>query len=545
MADPIQSALQLLQTGGQSPTPQTSSPDPVTSALTQLQSTKRELAPVKPYPIGVEGLPQAVKDVAGDFSPFTHEAVGAKALWDAAAMKLKTALGGTLTPQEQAAKAANDALLETSRPAQAGAITASLATTPIGEAALAAPVVSGIAKIPLLGKLFSGAVIGGTTAAATGENTGAGAAGGVAGSAAASGLARVARPIVQSPMVQKLMSADIVPTVGQALGKFGRSVEERLTSIPGIGDLIKNAQGRAVRELNSAAIKEAAPEVTAIGREGLRQAESSVGQMYDKALSNITVKADESLVPHLESFADNTKYMMSSEQRGTVRNFINSTVGDNVQGSQIPGEMAKKIDAELGAKAAALRASSSTSEREMGRALQDAQTAFRQQMQKGASTPEAAAMLDEANRRWSKIVRLQRAEAAGKEGVFTPGQLQTAVRQEDKSVRKGQFAKGRANMQELSDPAVSVLGDRYPDSGTPGRAMLAMLALGGSTGAANEYFGGPHYLTGLALAPMLYSRPGTRYMLGDYPGQAAAAQSIGALAPYSSAALAQWMSQQQ
>lgn len=540
MADSVQSALQLLQSGAAPIAPQPQAQDPVASALSQLQGTKPFAEPV-PLNIGVAGLPQAVRDVAGDFSPFTHEAVGAKALWDAAAMKLKTALGGTLTPEEQASQAANSALLESSGPARAGNIAASLAAVPIGEASLALPAASALAKVPLLGKLFSGAVIGGTTAAATSpdnSNLGLGELAGAAGGAAAGAIGRIAQPIMQSPAVRKLTSSGVIPTIGQAGGKFTKSVEDRLTSIPGVGDFIKNAQGRAVQELNRAAIQEAAPEVTAVGREGLRQAEASVGKMYDKALSNITVKADQSLIPHLESFADSKRLLMSAEQRASVRSLINSTVADSASKGTIPGEIAKKIDAELGAKAASLQSSSSTSEREMGKAIQNAQMAFRQQMAKGASRQEAADLLNEANSRYAKIVRLQRATASGKEGVFTPGQLQSAVRQSDRSVRKAQFAKGNANMQDLSEPAVSVLGDRYPDSGTAGRAMLAMLALGGAGGAgANEYFHGPHYLTALALAPLTYSRIGSRYLLGDYALQKAIGPQIGTLAPYAAGSL--------
>lgn len=540
MADPVQNALQLLQSAGGRPAPQTLKPDPVASALSLLQGGQQSFPPPVPAKIGVEGLPQAVQDIAGDFSPLTHQAVGAKAMLDSAAYALKQKLGFKLTPEEQSAQAANDALRQVSPNAQAGGIVASLGATPIGEAALAGPMVQGLTKLPYLGKLLSGGVIGGTTAAATGESPDLGVAGGAAGNAIANLGSRIAQPIMQSPAVQKLTQAGVIPTIGQAAGKFAKSVEDRATSIFGVGDFIKRGQARAVEDLNRAAIQEAAPGVVTVGREGLRQATASVGKLYDDALSNITVKADQSLVPHLENFASNPKYMMSAEQRETVKNFINNSVGDNISQGSISGEMAKKIDAELGAKAASLQSSASTSEREMGKAVQDAQVAFRKQMEAGASTQEAVDKLRLANERYSYLVRLQRAEAAGKDGVFTPGQLQTAVKQSDRSVRKNQFAQGKAQMQDLSDPAVSVLGDRYPDSGTAGRAMVA-LALSGGAGA-NEYFGGPRYLSALALAPLLYSKAGTRYLLGDYAGQGALAQQLGALAPYAASGFTNYLS---
>jgi hypothetical protein len=87
-----------------------------------------------------------------------------------------------------------------------------------------------------------------------------------------------------------------------------------------------------------------------------------------------------------------------------------------------------------------------------------------------------------------------------------PGQLQAAVKAGDKSVGKGNFAKGNANMQDLSDEGMSVLGNKYPDSGAAGRGMLGHVigtALG--VGGAAEHslaplLGGAVALSGPAAA---------------------------------------------
>ncbi|HQY88648.1 MAG TPA: LptF/LptG family permease, partial [Tepidisphaeraceae bacterium] len=65
-----------------------------------------------------------------------------------------------------------------------------------------------------------------------------------------------------------------------------------------------------------------------------------------------------------------------------------------------------------------------------------------------------------------------------KSAGFTPSDLLAAVRKNDRSVGKGQFATGRAQMQDLADAAVSTLPNKYPDSGTTGRAMISALSAG-------------------------------------------------------------------
>jgi hypothetical protein len=89
------------------------------------------------------------------------------------------------------------------------------------------------------------------------------------------------------------------------------------------------------------------------------------------------------------------------------------------------------------------------------------------------------------------------AKTRGEEGIFTPAQLEAAVRQTDRSARKGAFARGAAPMQELSGTATSVLGSKVPDSGTAARGMTGALLTGGAT-YVDPMMGA---LTGLATLP--------------------------------------------
>lgn len=512
------------------------------SALDQRASGTRLSALERPkaIPVGVEGLPQAVRDVAGDFSPLTHEAVGAKALLDSAAYKLKQAFGFKLSPEEEASKAANNALLESSTPAQAGAVMASLGTAPIGEAVLgASPVIAGLAKLPLFGKILSGAAIGGSTAAATGGDTNVGELAGAGGNAALGLGARVVRPIVQSDAVQKLTSAGIIPTVGRASGGLVRDIEEKLQSLPGVGYMISRAAGRSVSEMNNAAlnaaVKPVGGKVSGVGQEGLTEAKDAVGDAYDNVLNGVNVKFDKQLQAGLDAAKNSTTIPLSDDAANVYDKIVKREVTDRLKpGIELPASQVKKeVSGGLTNAIMSYRKSTSPQDHALADALTNARNSVRDLFIRNAG-PESADAISAADKAYSMLADVKKASKAadGKGGVFTPRQLQRAAKPGD--------------MKSLADAAQEVLPSSVPDSGTAGRGLLAMLALsGGAAGgseAAHHYLGTPQYLTSLALAPLLYSRPGQRYMLGDYAGQAALANQIGALSPYASAALAQYLS---
>lgn len=535
MADPILSEL----AGGQ----QVGKPvDPILAEMGGYVPSKPKLGQPAKYNIGVSGLPQAVRDVAGDFSPLTHEAVGAKALWDSAAYALKQKFGIPLTPQEQAAKAANDALLEVSTPAKTGNAVASLATAPIAEGVLAAgPLASALPKVPILGPAIAGALYGGTTAEATGgdTNTGVGLGGLIGG---ATGLAgKLVQPIVQSPVVQRLTSAGVIPTVGRAAGGLARDIEEKLQSLPVVGNMISRAAGRSITDLNTAALNKAVSpvggKVTQVGNEGVASAKEVVGDAYDKVLGNVTVKYDQALQDGLDAAKNSTTIPLSDDAANAYDKIVKREVLDRLKpGLELPASQVKKeVSGGLTNAINTYRKSLNPQDHAIAEALTNARNAVRDLFIRNAG-PESAPAIAQADRAYSMLTDVKKAAKAaeGRGGVFTPRQLQKAT-------------KDNSPIKPLANAAQEVLPASVPDSGTAGRGLLAMALLsGGAAGgaeASHRYLGTPQYLTALALAPLLYSRPGTRYLLGDYPGQAALAQQIGALSPYSAAALSQYLNQ--
>jgi hypothetical protein len=161
------------------------------------------------------------------------------------------------------------------------------------------------------------------------------------------------------------------------------------------------------------------------------------------------------------------------------------------------------------------------------------------------SAPQYAQALKATNEGWANFVRVQRASSmlGAENGIFTPEQLQSAVRALDVSRNKGAFARGEALMQDLSESARTAMGNRVPDSGTPlrhavgvgfaglaGHQVLPGVAEAAAVPAAAV--GGalmaPYTKTGQKLAAMLLTqRPAGAKLLAD---------DIRALAPYLGAA---------
>jgi hypothetical protein len=147
-------------------------------------------------------------------------------------------------------------------------------------------------------------------------------------------------------------------------------------------------------------------------------------------------------------------------------------------------------------------------QRMLGRALQDAQTALRETVQRQA--PQYAKELKDVNKGWANFMRPQRASTsvAAEGGVFSPAQLHNSVKAMDSSRNKAAFARGDALMQDLSEPAKKLMQDRTRNSGTADRALQAGLVMSLMTNPLKTGAG----LAASLPAAAMYSRPGVAGM---------------------------------
>lgn len=317
-----------------------------------------------------------------------------------------------------------------------------------------------------LGQMKTGAIAGGLAAPVTGA------------------LARMVQPKT-SPDVTKLMAEGVTPTPGQVLGGWAKSTEEKLTSIPLLGDAIRMGQRRAVSEFDRAAINRVLAPIgdklpkDRIGNAAVKYAGDKLSQSYDDVLARIgPVRLDKSLsndmtriLGDLSGTPDQAKQFVTELQR---------EIGKRAQNGVLNGEAFKAIESTLGQRAATYRQSNIAAEKDLGKAFFEAQKSLRDWLQRTAPSG-VADDLAKVNEGWAALVRVENAAGmqGAKGGIFTADQLSSGVRRAEKSVRKRGFARGDSLMQDLSNAGREVLSQTVPDSGTPGRMLAAALTGGG------------------------------------------------------------------
>lgn len=368
------------------------------------------------------------------------------------------------------------------------------------------------------------------------KNTALGGALSYAGDKAIRGVSRMISP-KPSAEVASLAEQGIKMTPGQILGGAFSKAEEKATSLPIVGDAIANARRRSAESLNRVAINRALepigeklPKNMPLGRQAIEYTDDALGKAYDNILPKLNTQADNVFVSEIQQL----RGMVASGNMGPAEaqqfdKILKNQVLGKFQGqASITGETMKQMESELGRLGNSYMRDMSADKRQLGGAILELQSSLRGLVQR--SNPQYAEELKAINTGWANFKRVQRAAAGvgAEDGIFSPAQLQNAVKALDKSKDKGRFAKGDALMQDLSDPAKSVLGSSVPDSGTPGRLMNA--------GAIASGVYNPGIPAGLLGASALYSDPVLsliqKAMLNRPAGATALADKVLLGAPY-------------
>lgn len=321
-------------------------------------------------------------------------------------------------------------------------------------------------------------------------------------------LGRVISPTASTnPQVQALRAEGVRPTLGQTLGGMANAIEEKAASLPVVGDMIGRARRGAAQDLNTAAFNRALAPVgktlpkDMVGREAVDFTEDALSQGYKSLLPGLTTKADKSFDAEIQSLRQmvNTGSLDPNAAKAFNRILQNDVLGKFKGQQAITGETLKAIESDLGAQARRFATSQDADQRLVGDALQEVQSSLRSLLER--TNPSKAGELKALNTAWANFKRVQKAAAqlGADDGIFTPAQLQSAVKAMDRSKDKGAFARGNALMQDLSEAGKSVLGNKVPNSGTADR-----LFLGGAPLAA---FLSPEVAAGMVAGPIFYSRP--------------------------------------
>jgi hypothetical protein len=319
---------------------------------------------------------------------------------------------------------------------------------------------------------YGGGEIGSALGGESGERIGT-VAGGAMGGVLAGVRPTPVRPSALNTAASRLQAEGVPLTPGQKAGGA--------TSIPLVGDVVRGAKVRSVEGFNRAVINrslkpigEELPKDVKTGREAVAYAGDRLSQGYDTILSRVVVQTDPQFNADIAAIQQAGASLPDAAQAQLAR-VIDQIVTRRMQG-QVDGATVKSIESEVGKLAADYSGSAVASERQLGELIGGLRGAIRDQVAR--SNPREAAALSKLDEGWANLTIAERAAAQGKDGVFTPSQARTAMRQGDRSVRKRSTARGEARMQQLIDDGQSVLPSSIPESGTAGRLMAGVGALG-------------------------------------------------------------------
>lgn len=340
----------------------------------------------------------------------------------------------------------------------------------------------------------------------------------------ASGFSRIISPKASTnPAVQALRKEGITPTPGQVLGGAAQRTEEKLSSLPIVGDAIIGAKTRAVNQLNAAVANRALKPVGAklpdglAGRDAVEFVGDTLGQKYDELMPRLTVKADQQFAVDLNGLRGMVRNgSMDPKYANKFDRYISSNVLGKFKGQNaLTGQTAKDIESDLGQEIARYSRSQDPDAMLYADALKEVQSNLRGLIER--SNPASAKELKAINTGYANFKRMERAASSvgAEDGLFSAGQLQSAVKALDRSKDKRAFSRGTALLQDLSDPAKAVLGPKVPNSGTADRSLLALASLLDPRVAA------------VALtAPVMYSQAGQKALTGLLASRPQGAQGV-------------------
>lgn len=333
------------------------------------------------------------------------------------------------------------------------------------------------------GPLLNGALTGGLLSKKTDPmgiagDAAFGAAGGKLGASVVGGGANLIRGLTGDAAT--LAGKGVPLTVGQMVGGAAKGIEDKATSIPILGDMIRNAQRRGLEGANRAAfndtlgaVGEKLPAHVDIGSDAYSYTKQRLGDLYDEVLAPLTVTKDKTFSQALSAAKAQIGKIGDPATRASALSALKTSLESRfAKGGQMAGQDLKDAQSDLGSHISDFSTASgpgATWSRKAADALKTAKTAVEDLVSR--TDPAAGEQLANVNKGWSLLKPLETATAkAGVkgDGIFTMNQLSQGV---TKGKAASTVAAGNAPHQELAGAAARLLPSSVPDSGTAGRLM--------------------------------------------------------------------------
>lgn len=498
---------------------------------------------------------RAAAEVA-KMGPWEKSMYGLDRSFDESAMGLKQifpkALGGGLTKEDEEGLALRREM-ESQIPGFVSRFTGDIAqfAAPTGKVIAAAKAIPKLAPAAAgyLGAVGAGAGQGAIKPVLEGEDRGEnaatggmfGAAGKLVGDTVGRGIEGL---IAKNPSIAKLPQKirDSL-TLGQTadrdtlLGRMASATEEKLQSIPLVGDLIRNARQGSTERWRDDLLQSVAPKGHTVSgantREKLDDTYRAYQSRYGAALRNHQVNPSQLFETQVLNITNNPRSGLTQAQQEEVRNMVMRYYTSMFHGNNpATGPAGTAAALQGGARGSPISADAETA-KSFEAFLTKQASQYAKSNAPGASN--MAQMFDDLERAWSVSYRRQlpsSARMATKEldqgyapyktaeraggyvgndfGDFTPQQLLTAVRARTPANR---FARGKGILQDEVQTARDTIIDRVPNSGTADRSTLAAVAGG--------LWADP--VTAVATlgtaVPLMTTRAGRNMMTGDTKAQ--------------------------
>jgi hypothetical protein len=337
-----------------------------------------------------------------------------------------------------------------------------------------------------------------------------------------------------NPNLQLLKSEGVRPTVGQAVGGRVAQAEEKLQSVPILGDMISKARGAANKSFEKSVFNRVLKPVGQelpdglSGREAIAYTEQTLAQNYDDVLNKIgAIKLDGNYKMKVASLNSLVNKIKDQKAQQAYRMALDTIKSNTDRNGVMTSEAFKLVESDLGKMARQLGSSDDVFLNKSGDAVKQLQAELRDMLKRQAGS--YADDLSKTNAAWAQFKRVQRAASSlgAEDGSFTPAQFQNAVKALDKSKDKGAFARGNALMQDLGDAGKSTLTGKVGNSFTTDRLLM-----GG--GALGSYMIEPTIPAALVAGSALYTSPVQRALVGAVSSRPQLAQPVSDLVRRSS-----------
>jgi len=339
--------------------------------------------------------------------------------------------------------------------------------------------------------------------------------------------------------VRTLLDSGVSLTPGQRMGGVVQNVENLAQRAPILGPAIRGARQRGSESLNRAVglraldnIDQGIPASVSPGSDMVGYVQRQLGSEFERGYSMVPdFVPDESLTNGLREIAA-AKADLPPEIGRQFDNIINSRL-ERLTGSAVSGRSVGAIRSELNTLASGYLKSQDPAQQGLGRMISGVADELDNAIAR--QSPEAGAVLDKARQGYADYIRLERASTAANGNSFSPGQLSSAVRTSDGSVRRGAVARGEARLQDLSRAASNIMPDAFGNPGTADAIGLGALGTGlvtepVTTAAVATGLGGaavPYLMMGRKIVERLPSSATAREVGAAIDGVEGAAEALG------------------